>query len=92
MKERIEKLLKEKIGTTFKHDVTSNGMKYFVLLTYGRGVYIIYDEPTLDKLCTRVRTQSDSILFIALEQDQQYDEKLVWAVKSMIQLRKELNK
>jgi len=89
---RIAKLLKERIGTTFKQDITPAGTKYFVLLTYGKGTIVVYDDLAGDKLFTRVRTNKENVMFITFEQDEAFDTTLVWAVKAIIELLKEVKK
>lgn len=88
MKTRIEKLLKEKIGTSFVHDDTK-GFNVFALRGYGRGVLIVYDNELKDVKYTKVIYPSMKHFSVNLEQDQEhYDDILVASVKMMIDLRK----
>ena len=90
MKELIEKVLKEKIGTQFEHRTTSEGSHgYIALTTYGKGIIIVPDVATLDKTVTRVGRLTEELVFIIVEQNLNYEHRLTWAIKAMIQLQKE---
>lgn len=92
IKERIEKILKEKIGTKFSYDNTK-GFNVYRLDGYGCGVFIIHDVVVGDKLFTRVLYPTLAMFTISVEQEQEhYDMFLISSIKMMVDLRHKLEK
>ena len=90
MKEKIEKLLKERIGTAFVFDDTQ-GLKVFQLRGYGRGIIIVCDSAVKEILYTRIIYPKLTMFSVDLEQDQpNFDEFFVASVKMMIDVRKKV--
>jgi len=89
IKERIEKVLKNKIGTSYIHEDKKHDVKVFALRGYGRNVLIMYDTELQGKMYTRVVYPTKEMLMVTIEQDQNnYESYLAESVKMMIQLRK----
>ena len=88
MKEHIEKLLKEKVGTGFVHE-DSKGFNVFKLTGYGRGILIVFDEGQEEKKNTQIIYPSMNRFMITVGQGQpNYDDIFVASIKMMIELRK----
>ena len=88
MKEHIEKLLKEKIGTSYIYD-DSRGLKVIALINYGRGIIIVFDEGQEEKKITQIIYPSMNNFMITVGQGQpNYDDIFVSSVKMMIEFRK----
>ena len=88
MKEHIEKLLKEKIGTSYIYD-DSRGLKVIKLKNYGRGILIVFDDGKEEKKNTQIIYPSMKYFMITVEQGQpNYDDIFVSSVKMMIEFRK----
>jgi len=90
MKEKIEKLLKEKIGTDYVFDDTK-GLNVFQLRGYGRGIIIICDSAVKEILYTRIIYPKLTMFSVDLEQDQpNFNDFFVASVKMMIEMRKKV--
>lgn len=88
MKALIEKLLKEKIGTSFVHEDT-RGFNVFKLTGYGRSILIIYDYDLEGVMHARVIYPQLEVFATDIRQDQtHFEEFFVATVKMMIELRK----
>ena len=88
MKSQIEKLLKEKIGTSFVHE-DSKGFNVFELIGYGRGILIIYDYDLKGIMHTRIIYPQLEVFATDIRQEQvHFDEFFVATIKMMIELRK----
>ncbi len=89
VKNIIEKVLKNKIGTSYIHEDKKEDMKVFALRGYGRNVLIMYDTDVQNRLYTRIVYPTKEMLMITIEQDQKnYELYLIEGIKMMIQLRK----
>ena len=90
MKERIEVLIKTKIGTSYVFD-ESRGYPVFKLTGYGLGVFITYDEVALDKHFVKVIYASQEVFTVIISHEHpNLDEMLVASVKMMIEVRKKV--
>jgi hypothetical protein len=90
MKDRIIKLLKTKIGTSFVEDPTKN---LLILRGYGRNVLIQYESVIQDKSFTRIMYPSENIFTTVIdESNETFDKQFVASIKMMINLLKEEGK
>lgn len=88
MQKVIEKLLKEKIGTSFAHE-DAEGFDVFKLTGYGRGILIIYDYDLNGIMHTRIIYPQLEVFATDIRQDQEhFDDFFVATIKMMIELRK----
>jgi len=81
---RIEKLLKEKIGTSFEHrtvEVKETRRLIIALTGYGKGVYIVLSDTDIT-----ITTLHGPLIAMPFEFSS--DTTFVWAVKAMINLLK----
>ena len=89
IKDRIEKVLKSKIGTSYVHEDKREDIKLFALRGHGRNVLIMYDTEVQNHLYTRVVYPTKEMFTITIEQDQKnYENYLTEGIKLMIELRK----
>lgn len=89
IKERIETVLKSKIGTSYIHEDKKEDMKVFALRGYGRNVLIMYDTDVQGKMYTRIVYPTKDFLMVTIEQDQKnYELFLEEGIRMMITLRK----
>jgi hypothetical protein len=92
MKAQIEKLLKEKIGTSFVQEDTK-GFNVFKLMGYGRGILIIYDYDLNGVMHTRIIYPTLEVFATDIRQGQEhFNEFFVATVKMMIEFRKKFEK
>jgi hypothetical protein len=90
MKDRIIKLLKTKIGTSFVEDDDKN---LLILRGYGRNVLIQYESVVMDKSFTKVMYPSTDIFTTMIDEtNETFDKQCVASVKMMIELLKEESK